>query len=239
MIDMRNIKYDSDFIDAKEKFTKKIIKNCENETHCYWKLFKKAFLKFSKCKCPICEDTLNKYDDIDHFRPKNAGYEFLKCCCNNYMIMCSDCNRTHKRTSFPLYDNFKATKKEEVVREKPLLVNPLTDNILDFFELCFVLKGEKGIMEVHPKDSLDPNSYAYKKAKKTIEIYGIGFCAENTKVDGCRINILENHFEHLFELAKAKQESQYEFLRLLKEKPKRQEYGFIKFIAKDQFKIAI
>jgi len=104
MRDMRGIEKQESFKDAKKKFIKSFSGDCSDETHCHWRLFKKAFLEFSKCKCPICEDTLNKYDDIDHYRPKNAGYEFLRCCCDNYMIMCSDCNRTHKYTDFPLDD---------------------------------------------------------------------------------------------------------------------------------------
>jgi len=234
---MRYIEKEKDFIEAKKKFIKKFSKNCEDETHCHWKLFKKAFLKFSKCRCPICEDTLNRYDDIDHYRPKKAGYEFLRCCCDNYMIMCSDCNRTHKYISFPLDNNFIATNKSLIKKEEPLLINPRVDNILDYFELHFLEIRGSFILEVRPFKELDNTTYEYRRAKKTIEIYGLGYCQDNKKIDNCRINIFENHYEHLIELAKAREKGIIEFMKELKRKPKRAEYGFVEFIAKEKFKI--
>ena len=236
---MRNIENETDFIDAKDKFIKKFSKNCEDETLCHWKLFKRAFLKFSKYKCPICEDTLNKYDDIDHYRPKKAGYGFLRCCCDNYMIMCSDCNRTHKYTSFPLDNDFVATDKSSIEQEKPLLINPRVDNVFDYFELHFLRSGESLILEVRPYTKLNKTSYEYRRAKKTIEVYGLGYCRKNSKIDGCRINIFENHYEHLIELAKAREKGIEEFIKELEKKPKRKEYGFVKFIAREQFEIRL
>jgi len=234
---MRGIEKDEDFIIAKEKFSKNFADDCKDEVNCKWSHFKKAFLKFSKNRCPICEDTLNKYDDIDHYRPKKAGYEFLRCCCDNYMIMCSDCNRTHKKVAFPLDDSFIARDKSSIAQEKALLINPRVDNVLDYFELYFLRSGESLILEIRPYMKLDEKSYEYRRAKKTIEVYGLGYCKGNKKVDECRINIFENHYEHLIELAKARNKSKKDFLQELKLKPKRQEYGFVKFIAKEQFKI--
>ena len=234
---MKGIEREADFIKAKERFIKKFTKECSDESDCSWKFFKEAFLKFSKNRCPICEDTLNRYDDIDHYRPKKAGYEFLRCCCDNYMIMCSDCNRTHKKTSFPLDSDFVATDKSLITQERPLLINPRFDNLFEYFELYFLRSGESLILEVRPNKNLDIESYEYRQAKKTIEIYGLGYCEENSKIDDCRINIFENHYEHLIDLAKARQKGKGLFLKELKEKPKRAEYGFVKFIAREQFEI--
>ena len=234
---MRGIEKEEDFIKAKEKFAKNFTKNCSDENDCNWSLFKQTFLNFSKNKCPMCEDTLNRYDDIDHYRPKKAGYEFLRCCCDNYMIMCSDCNRTHKYTSFPLDSDFMAIDKSSLNQEKPLLINPRIDNVLEYFELYFLRSGESLILEIRPNKGLNPNSYNYRRAKKTIEVYGLGYCKDNSKIDGCRINIFENHYEHLIDLAKARVQGTIAFLKELKRKPKRAEYGFVKFIAKEQFKI--
>jgi hypothetical protein len=177
---MRGIEKEADFIEAKERFVKKFTKECSDESDCSWSFFKQAFLNFSKNRCPICEDTLNRYDDIDHYRPKKAGYEFLRCCCDNYMIMCSDCNRTHKKTSFPLDSDFVAIDKSLIAQERPLLINPRVDNLFEYFE---------------------------------------------------------NHYEHLIDLAKARKKGKGLFLKELKEKPKRAEYGFVKFIAREQFEI--
>ena len=236
---MRGIEKKQDFIDAKNKFIKNFTKNCEEEDNCDWSEFKETFLNFSKYKCPICENNITKYDDIDHYRPKKAGYEFLRCCCDNYMIMCSDCNRSYKHISFPLDDNFIATSKSLINKEKPLLVNPRVDNVLEYFELHFIRSGEISLLELRPFHKLDKSSYKYRRAKKTIEIYGLGYCKENSKVDKCRINIFENHCEHLLDLAKAREKSKEAFLIELTKKPKRQEYGFVKFIAKKQFVLEI
>ena len=239
MRDMRKITEEQNFIDSRNSFIKKFKDNdkCQNETNCEWKIFKQSFLKFAKYKCPICEHTLTNYDDIDHFRPKGEGYEFLRCCCDNYMIMCTECNRKFKKTSFPLKDRFKATKREEIYKEKPLLVNPMIDNVLDFFEIHFLRSGENLLLEIHPNSSLNEQSFEYLKAEKTIETYGIGSCSTNAKIDGCRINILEEHYEKFIDLAKAREISLKKFLSMLKDTPKKQEYDFIKFIFNNQFKI--
>ncbi|SFV52609.1 hypothetical protein MNB_SV-12-1611 [hydrothermal vent metagenome] len=236
MKSMVGIENEPNFIKARKKFITNFKDECIDEVDCRWSDFKEIFLKFSKYKCPICEDTLNKYDDIDHYRPKSE-YEFLRCCCDNYMIMCSDCNRTHKRTSFPLDNDFIASDKNSIKEEKPLLVNPRVDNLLDYFELYFLRSGESLILEVRPHRELDKSSYEYRRAKKSIEIYGLGYCKENKKVDGCRINIFENHYEHLIDLAEAREKSVVYFMKELKIRPKRAEYGFVKFIARGQFKI--
>jgi len=236
---MKNIEKETDFIEAKEKFVKNFTKNCSDENDCNWSLFKQTFLNFSKNRCPICEDTLNRYDDIDHYRPKKAGYEFLRCCCDNYMIMCSDCNRTHKYTSFPLDNDFVAIDKGSIDQEKPLLLNPRIDNVFDYFELHFLRSGESLLLEIRPYRRLDMQSYEYRRAKKTIEVYGLGYCKDNRKIDGCRINIFENHYEHLIDLAKAREKGIKAFILELKKKPKRKEYGFVKFIAREQFLIEV
>lgn len=233
---MIGIHKEEDFRDAKEKFIKNFQNDCTDEVNCKWSHFKKSFLSFSKNRCPMCEDTLNRYDDIDHYRPKSE-YEFLRCCCDNYMIMCSDCNRTHKKIAFPLDNDFVATDKSSIAQEKALLINPRVDNILDYFELCFLRSGESLILEIRPYKELGLSTYEYRRAKKTIEIYGLGYCKDNEKVDDCRINIFENHYEHLIDLAKAREKSVLDFMKELKSKPKRAEYGFVKFIAKEQFEI--
>ena len=153
------------------------------------------------------------------------------------MIMCSDCNRTHKKTSFPLDSDFVATNKSLITQEKPLLINPRFDNLLEYFELYFLRSGENLILEVRPNKNLDIESYKYRQAKKTIEIYGLGYCKDNNKIDGCRINIFENHYEHLIDLAKARKKGIKPFIQELKEKRKRAEYGFVKFIYEEQFEI--
>ncbi len=241
MRDMRTIYEDELFNEALKKF--------KNTSSCKWSIFKDSFIKFVESKCPICEDTLNRYDDIDHFRPKAKGkYSFLECCYKNYMIMCSDCNRAYKNSKFPLYDSFKAENMKELESEKPLLTNPTFDNIYDLFELEFLttIKSKKSILIIKPKDNL--NDYEYQKALKTIEVYGIGDCDENSKIDDCRIEILEQHFEKFLKLAKVvdkyfKDKTNKLYKRrvgnILKEFPKLRSYGLYQFIIKNQFKISV
>lgn len=238
---MRGIEKKQAFKDAKEIFIKSFTdkEKCEDEEKCFWSVFKDVFLSFSKNKCPICEDSLNKYDDIDHYRPKKAGYDFLRCCCDNYMIMCSDCNRTHKYISFPLYGEFKASSKYEVIDEKPLLVNPREDNIYEYFDLYFrkTIKG-KYLLELQAREGL--SEYQNKKAETTIEIYGIGNCENNLKVDSCRLEILENHYDDFIELAEAKEkddDKKFEKVLNSRRMRKKKESGFVAFIKLKQFKL--
>ena len=190
---MRGIYQDNNFVTQGESFDKKYTnKDCDGK----WSEFKEFFLKFTDYKCPICEKTIDNYDDIDHFRPKNAGYPFLKCKYKNYMVMCADCNRGYKRTYFPLCEKSKkATCEEELVHEKPLIVNPCSDNIYDFFELDFrvSMKGVK-ILVLIPSKKLIPNSYEYLKAVETIKFYGLGDCDGTSDMKSCRISLLKGHY---------------------------------------------
>lgn len=238
---MRGIKSKFYFMKAQSLFVKKFEdkKKCEDEENCDWSLFKESFLKFTQSRCPICEHKLTKYDDIDHFRPKKAGYTFLRCCCDNYMIMCDDCNRSYKRTSFPRYDSFKAITRETISKEKALLINPREDNIYEYFELLFISHSEgTSLLEIKVKKGL--SAYQEAKAKTTIEIYGIGNCHNHTKIDSCRIEILEKHFDDFIELAEAKAKNDdEEFTTILNSRRMRKskEYGFVEFIKRKQFKI--
>jgi len=238
---MRGIEKKSDFIEAKEKFVKSFTDSnkCEDEENCDWGKFKDAFLNFSKSRCPICEyQIITTSSHIDHFRPKKAGYEFLRCCCDNYMIMCADCNSRYKGTSFPLHGGFKAKTKKDISKEKPLLINPREDNVYEYFELYF-FKNPNGklLLEIREKACL----VGYKKAKaqKTIEIYGIGNCHNHTKMDSCRIEILENFYDDFIELAEAKERDDEAFEEILNSRKmrKKKEYGFVEFIKRKQFKI--
>ena len=236
---MRGIKKDEKFIQTQKKFQAEFPKGkgCHEVDECNWSLFKDAFLQFSKQKCPICEDTLNRYDDIDHQRPKSI-YAFLKCCCDNYMIMCADCNRAFKRDAFPTEDTFIATQIVDVPRENPTLVNPRTDNVFEYFELLFIRRSHgKLMLELRARRELPPEKSV--KAEKTIALYGIGDCDSDAKMDQCRINILETHFEFFFELAKARKRSVEKYNDMLRDRSmkKKKEYGFFAFIEKGQFEI--
>ena len=240
MKDMREIYQDSDFIAQGERFdTKHTDKDCDGK----WSEFKAFFLRFTDYKCPICEKTIDNYDDIDHYRPKNAGYPFLKCKYQNYMIMCADCNRGYKRTYFPLYqESKKATCHEELIEEQPLIANPCIDNIYELFELDFrvSVKGVK-ILVLIPHRDLSPDSYEYKKALETIRFYGLGDCDGTNEIKDCRISLLKGHYFIFNGLLEAflKREEELENFNKVKNEVQNLNYGFYEFIKRNQFVVAL
>jgi len=187
MRDMRCIYKDSNFQKIAKTFLEKVKKNQK----CSWSDFKKVFLTLSNDSCPICAKDLDDFDDTDHYRPKSL-YKFLECCYENYMVMCSKCNRNLKNDYFPLDKNSIDNLKNENIdikkffdnekyrdeinsrleREKPLLVNPCKDNIFELFEIrfCFI-KKYGGVTLIYPNSNLNKNSYEYRKAICSIRTY--------------------------------------------------------------------
>ncbi len=137
-----------------------------------WKIFKDKWLEITHFRCPICESQINRYDDIEHFRPKEH-YWWLAYDYHNYYICCDLCNSSFKRNKFPLLDDSKRVtfdNKDEIVNEIPLLFNPLKDNPIDLFKLEFKNEGGKTVINFHPKNS-DSSSLEYKIAQTTIDIF--------------------------------------------------------------------
>ena len=99
---------------------------------------KQALMKAQHGKCCYCERKVDKYDDIEHFRPK-AGYQQttadkLKCPSyywlayewDNLLISCAECNRSCKKNLFPLRDPSQRAKShtDNIGRETPMLLHP-------------------------------------------------------------------------------------------------------------------
>ncbi len=96
-------------------------------------------------KCCYCERKRDEGgdSDVEHFRPKakvkenekHKGYWWLAYEWDNLLIACKTCNKT-KDTQFPLLDESKRAFKEsdDIKKEKPFLINPLTENPEDFIE---------------------------------------------------------------------------------------------------------
>ncbi len=249
MIDMRLLYEHNDYQNALDKFN--------NNSPCQWNFFKNVHLLIAKDRCPICEckideteTRLGKKDKtivikatIDHYRPVEY-YDFLKCDHKNYLLMCSDCNNIYKKSNFKICSStIKATKTSEIEDEKPLIVNPINDNIYELFDLVFKISsaGQK-ILELKAKNS---TGYLYEKAIETIKLFGLGNCEinkhSNDNVHNCRIRVLENHFGIFYEFAKALKEKNRTkaFLELKEKKEIFEEYGFLEFIKRKQFIIAI
>ncbi|QSB24965.1 AAA family ATPase [Flavobacterium sp. CLA17] len=97
-------------------------------------------------KCMYCETKLGVSDEgtVDPFRPRSGArgldktkyasthYWWLYYEWDNMMLSCSTCNLKYKRDFFPLEDEgFRAavgTKGEELLNERPLLIDPCLDN---------------------------------------------------------------------------------------------------------------
>ncbi len=99
-------------------------------------------------KCAYCEVVVPKpYADghIDHWRPKGAvtqkrgatpvlpGYYWLAYCWDNLLLACQFCNRSNKKTLFPLADPAKraANHHVDLTVEGTLLLKPDVDTDLD------------------------------------------------------------------------------------------------------------
>lgn len=279
MIDMSSLYSDDDYGIALNNFNS----SSDNKR---WKEFKQVELKVAKNKCPICECPLdndsdkltrptnkpNKYmlliPTIDHYRPQNI-YPLLSYIPENYLLLCNDCNNVYKKNHFPLYPDrathtTTATTMTSVIDEKPLLANPIYDNPLELFDLIFRrISNNQIILELSPKHTLSNNTYLYKKAKKTIELFGLKECQPrntNENVAMCRRNLLVNlsgKFYHLALAINNMNENDFfnairefknqnlngalsyhgfnDILEKLQESPKY--YGFYSFLFKKQFRI--
>lgn len=209
-----------------------------------WKIFKDDFLILSGSRCPICEHDISNYDDIEHFRPKNyywwLAYDYI-----NYAPYCKLCNSTYKRDNFPLNNPSKKvnfTKINKINQEKPLLFNPLKDNLFELFQIKLETQlSGKGILKIEPLDSLHKNSYKYKKAKKTIELYNLN---NEQKKDITRKNRMENKYGDLISLVEKHIEFitnpndiriELEFFKILTNIRINKKLGIAEFIVKKQY----
>ena len=97
--------------------------------------------------CAYCQDLLTRGDrgDVEHFRPKknvtenpqHGGYWWLAYRFDNYLLSCIPCNRTLKRSHFPVADNGHITYagRADLSGEKRLLLDPCRDKVEDLMIL--------------------------------------------------------------------------------------------------------
>ncbi len=245
----------TDFHDKGKKYNNKYKKLGENKSEYHkfslkdnsnvWKVFKDAFLILSGGLCPVCEQDISNYDDIEHFRPKQH-YWWLAYDYKNYAPYCKLCNSTYKRTQFPLLNNAQQVDfktKLKINNEKPLLFNPLKDNPLELFQIRLFYKATTGKGELHfePLESLNKNSYQYKKAKTTIDLYNLN---NHIKQDTTRYNRLSNRFGDVQQLVDAHKsfkinpykKNEIEYFKILKNMRINKKLGITEFITKQQYK---
>ena len=227
-----------------------------------WKVFMTSHMIASNNKCPICECPLDNLisrpsksgksvllePTIDHYRPQASDkYPNLKFDHENYLLMCHDCNNAYKGSKFPLHSstpnrNTTATVTHNILNEKPLIMNPIYDNIYNIFKLVFKqsLSGKK-VLELAPKQI---SGYDKERAKITIKTFSLGKCEEpshihnSVNVRTCRVDLLHNHFIKFHNIVKilngrdistlSKNEKKKVFLEV-KDK-NLDKYGFYNFI---------
>jgi len=246
MIDMRGIYHKEDFQEALEKF---------NQYHKH-KVFKSSFLNMTSNKCPYCEVELpSRFSDrtfeysIDHYRPK-AYYPNLEFDYKNYVLMCNDCNNAYKNDIFLLYENGEVVTQsnqvdvnstDDIDDELPLIVNPIVDDIFEYFIIRFKLTNKGKVLELYPKYSHGEDDFKYKKAIETIRLLGLGECEKfdtNRNIDICRVNLLKQHFVKFYRFLQLWQSNQTQVQSMIDEN-KVKNYGFVEFITKNQYKVMI
>ena len=242
MIDMKGIFSHSDYTVLVTDFDK---------VKCDWSVFKPLHREISNNRCPICEVRLTESAQgtkatIDHFRPKGEGlYTFLKCDPENYIVMCEECNNLYKESKFPIYDDTKrAVNISELKTEQNLLINPARREPTEFFELVFkTLVNGANVLELKRRSDIAKDSYEYKRCETMIKLFGLGYCDKakypNDSAKICRINLLREHFDMFYPLAKAlDSKDQLEITNILvNHKDRLKQYGFYDFLVKKQFKI--
>lgn len=124
-------------------------------------------------KCCYCERKRDpsRESDVEHFRPKSKvegsprhqGYWWLAYEWENLLVACKTCNETYKKSHFPLEDETERAykKNHSVCKERPLLINPLEENPVQFIE--YDLSSPLMVRAVGK----------CKRGKKTIELTGI------------------------------------------------------------------
>ena len=102
------------------------------------RMVKQVLMRAQHNKCCYCERRVNKYDDVEHFRPKACwqqgpeeptrypGYYALAYDWNNLLVSCDACNREFKRNLFPLAVPQQRANLHhaDATQESPLLIDP-------------------------------------------------------------------------------------------------------------------
>lgn len=144
---------------------------------------RKQLLKDQHGKCAFCEARIHpKYDDVEHYRPKSyyywLGHEW-----KNLLYSCPICNRSFKRTEFPLDQGSVQANSpnDDIGLEKPLIINPSVVDPAEHIRFNRHVAvhntpaGEKTIEVFHLNDRnerpelIDDREELYKKYDQTLK----------------------------------------------------------------------
>ncbi len=131
--------------------------------------------------CGYCGENLTERDfEVDHYRPQKAvaedehhgGYWWLAYEFENYVLACSTCNNTYKRTKFPLLAGKHLTfeTKDDVEIEVRALFDPCSDHI----DQAFCVNIDSELLPVHKGSDLEDllDKRLDKRLDKSFEVFG-------------------------------------------------------------------
>jgi len=164
------------------------------------KTVKEPLRNLQNDKCCFCESK-EEIGDIEHFRPK-SHYCWLAYDWENLLFSCPTCNRSFKRTNFPIEnEKYRAKKHSDNINlEQTLLINPYHENPEKYLSFnkttIFAINGNlKGKMTIEKLGLNRPyvnkrKNDIYKACKEIFEIIN------ETKEEDTKkrlINLLESY----------------------------------------------
>ena len=130
------------------------------------------------CFCELLEQ--HEYNDVEHYRPKAEltrtegglklpGYWWLAWTWANLMFACQSCNRTYKKTLFPLDTGSVPLRSSQRPpgREKPLLIDPFQEDPIEHIQFRSTRIDRRLFWLPFPRNGS-------KKGFWTIKIAGLG-----------------------------------------------------------------
>lgn len=160
------------------------------------KEIKEALLKIQDYKCCYCEQEINGYVDVEHFRPKNTylktekdgknypSYYWLAYDWDNLFMACEVCNSSYKKSLFPLLDESTRSKNHlgKIENEKPLLVHPTNEKPEDFITF---------------KNFLAQGVDEQERGKKVIEFFALNKNRKSKETESYLDNLRDNREAYL------------------------------------------
>ncbi len=73
--------------------------------------------------------------------------------------MCSECNNIYKKVNFPYIKSTQSYNEDGLKDEKPLIVNPISDNIYELFTLVFRPMPNSNKMILELKVNIEDNVF--------------------------------------------------------------------------------
>ena len=141
--------------------------------------------------CAYCGMSTNGLD-VDHFRPKGAieddeahgGYWWLAYECSNYFLGCTVCNRSRKKTRFPLVPGaVRCTyeTRDALAAERRILLDPAEDPV----EEWLTIDRADVTGRLIPNLGLDASARA--RVQDAIDLFGLNLDPEVCEPSGPRL----------------------------------------------------